>query len=127
MKILIAISSKEYSGSTLGLGMKVASALKASTTIVDVGEKINDLEAFYPERIADRILGRGDIISLVEKASENIDQKEMEVLAKKMSEIAFSEWRNVSTMLSSIFAALSLFFLFIALFPRMTKKLKLFS
>ena len=42
MKILIAISSKEYSGSTLGLGMKVASALKASTTIVDVGEKINE-------------------------------------------------------------------------------------
>ena len=42
MKILIAISSKEYSGSTLGLGMKVATALKASTTIVDVGEKINE-------------------------------------------------------------------------------------
>ena len=42
MKILIAISSKEYSGSTLGLGMKVSSALKASTTIVDVGEKINE-------------------------------------------------------------------------------------
>ena len=52
-------------------------------------EKINDLEAFYPERIADRILGRGDIISLVEKASENIDQKEMEVLAKKMSKGKF--------------------------------------
>ena len=42
MKILIAISSKEYSGSTLSLGMKVASALKASTTIVDVGEKISE-------------------------------------------------------------------------------------
>ena len=42
MKILIAISSMEYSGATLGLGMKVASALKASTTIVDVGEKINE-------------------------------------------------------------------------------------
>jgi len=42
MKILIAISSKEYSGSTLSLGMKVASALKASTTILDVGEKISE-------------------------------------------------------------------------------------
>ena len=56
---------------------------------IGTGEKINDLEAFYPERIADRILGRGDIISLVEKASENIDQKEMEVLAKKMSKGKF--------------------------------------
>ncbi len=42
MKILIAIGSKEYSGPTLSLGMKVASALKASTTIVDVGNKISE-------------------------------------------------------------------------------------
>ena len=49
-----------------------------------------------------------------------------EVLAKKMTEMPYSEWRDVSTILSSIFAALSLFFLFIAFFPRMTEKLKLF-
>lgn len=42
MKILIAVSSKEYSKSTLNMGMQVAKAFNASTTIVDVGEKIND-------------------------------------------------------------------------------------
>ena len=43
MKILIAISSKEYSGPTLDVGMNIARALNASTTILDVGEKINEL------------------------------------------------------------------------------------
>ena len=42
MKILIAISSKEYSGSTLDVGMNIARVLKASTTIVDVGQKISE-------------------------------------------------------------------------------------
>ena len=42
MKILIAVSSKEHSKSTLNMGMQVAKAFNASTTIVDVGEKIND-------------------------------------------------------------------------------------
>ena len=45
MKILIAISSKEYSGPTLDVGMKIARALKASTTIVDVGQKISEFSA----------------------------------------------------------------------------------
>ena len=43
MKILIAISSKEYSGPTLDVGMNIARALNASTTILAVGEKINEL------------------------------------------------------------------------------------
>ena len=42
MKILIAISSKEYSGPTLDVGMNIARILKASTTIVDVGQKISE-------------------------------------------------------------------------------------
>ena len=42
MKILIAISSEQYSGPTLSLGMKISSAFKASTTIVDVGSKISE-------------------------------------------------------------------------------------
>ena len=51
--------------------------------------EIEQLEAFYPERIANRILGMGDIVSLVEKAAENIDEKEMASLAKKMSKGSF--------------------------------------
>ncbi len=49
-----------------------------------VGEKINELDIFYPDRMADRILGMGDVISLVEKAKEEIDEKEAEREAKKM-------------------------------------------
>jgi signal recognition particle subunit SRP54 len=47
-----------------------------------VGEKINDLEIFYPERMAGRILGMGDVVSLVEHAQQTIDADE----AKKMTE-----------------------------------------
>ena len=49
------------------------------------GEKLEQLEMFYPDRIANRILGMGDIVTLVEKAAENVDNEEMENLAKKMS------------------------------------------
>jgi signal recognition particle subunit SRP54 len=48
------------------------------------GEKIDALEEFHPERVAGRILGLGDIVGLVERASETIDQNEAEKLAKKM-------------------------------------------
>jgi signal recognition particle subunit SRP54 len=57
--------------------------------LAGVGEKLSDLDVFYPDRMADRILGMGDIVSLVEKAQENIDQKEAEKEAKKMMDGAF--------------------------------------
>ena len=44
---------------------------------IGVGEKIEDLEIFYPERISNRILGMGDVVSLVEKASEGIDEEKL--------------------------------------------------
>ena len=49
-----------------------------------VGEKMEDLEPFYPSRMADRILGMGDVVSLVEKAKDIMDEKEAEKTAKKM-------------------------------------------
>lgn len=52
---------------------------------IGVGEKTEDLEPFYPERIAGRILGMGDIVSLVEKAQETIDVEEAAQLQKKMA------------------------------------------
>ncbi len=54
------------------------------------GEKMSDLEPFYPDRMADRILGMGDIVTLVEKAKENIDEKEAEKQAKKMMDGDFT-------------------------------------
>ena len=55
-----------------------------------VGEKMDDLEVFHPDRMADRILGMGDIVTLVEKAKESIDEKEAEKAAKKMMDGDFT-------------------------------------
>ncbi len=55
-----------------------------------VGEKMGDLEIFYPSRMADRILGMGDVVTLVEKAKEAIDEKEAEREAKKMLDGEFT-------------------------------------
>jgi len=52
--------------------------------LIGVGEKMTELEEFHPRRIADRILGMGDIVSLVEKAAENIDAEKAAAMAKKM-------------------------------------------
>ncbi|MDC0232665.1 signal recognition particle protein [Pelagibacteraceae bacterium] len=68
-----------------GAALSIKSITNSPVKFIGVGEKIENFESFHPERIAQRILGMGDIVSLVEKAAENIDQNEMENLAKKMS------------------------------------------
>ena len=55
-----------------------------------VGEKLSDLETFHPDRMADRILGMGDVVSLVEKVQEEIDEKEARRDAQKMLEGNFT-------------------------------------
>ena len=72
-----------------GAALSIKSITGAPIKFIGTGEKIDQLESFYPDRIANRILGMGDIVSLVEKAAENIDQDEMEILAKKMSKGVF--------------------------------------
>nr|MBQ8891059.1 signal recognition particle protein [Clostridia bacterium] len=57
---------------------------------VGTGEKLDALELFYPDRMASRILGMGDILSLIEKAEEAYDQKNAEELEKKMREQTFT-------------------------------------
>ena len=57
--------------------------------LIGTGEKMDALEEFHPRRIADRILGMGDIVSLVEKAAETIDQEKAAAMAKKMQEGKF--------------------------------------
>ena len=57
--------------------------------LMGTGEKIDALEDFHPERIAGRILGMGDVVSLVEKAAESLDQEKAEKIAKKMRKGAF--------------------------------------
>ncbi len=71
-----------------------ALSLKAVTgkpiKFIGVGEKIEMLEPFHPDRIASRILGMGDVLSLIEKAREAVDLKEAEALQRKMTEESFT-------------------------------------
>jgi signal recognition particle subunit SRP54 len=64
------------------LSMKAVTGVRIKFT--GTGEKIADFEEFHPERLADRILGMGDVVSLVEKAQEAIDQKEAEKLSESL-------------------------------------------
>lgn len=57
---------------------------------IGVGEKITDLEPFYPDRMASRILGMGDILSLIEKAQEAVSEEEAKKLQKKLNENSFT-------------------------------------
>ena len=60
--------------------------------LIGVGEKIDALEAFHAERIAGRILGMGDVVSLVEKAAETIDQERRREAGRRRSRRASSTW-----------------------------------
>ncbi len=71
-----------------------ALSMKAITGVpikfIGTGEKTGDFDTFYPDRLASRILGMGDVVSLVEKAQENIDQQEAERMAEKMRKADFN-------------------------------------
>jgi signal recognition particle subunit SRP54 len=67
-----------------GAALSMRAITGAPIKLIGIGEKQDALEEFHPERVAGRILGMGDIVGLVEKASETIDQEEAEKLAAKM-------------------------------------------
>ncbi|HOT61833.1 MAG TPA: signal recognition particle protein [Treponemataceae bacterium] len=73
-----------------GAALSLKSVTGKPILFVGTGEKVEDLEPFYPERLAGRILGMGDVVSLVEKAQETIDAAEAEKLQKKMAGESFS-------------------------------------
>lgn len=57
---------------------------------IGVGEKLSDLEPFYPDRMASRILGMGDVLSLIEKAQESISEEQAKAMQKKVRENSFT-------------------------------------
>ncbi len=73
-----------------GAALSLKSVTGKPILFMGTGEKIEDLEPFYPERIAGRILGMGDIVSLVEKAQETVSVEEAQKLQKKMASETFS-------------------------------------
>ncbi|MDR2048647.1 MAG: signal recognition particle protein, partial [Treponema sp.] len=84
--VLTKFDSDTRGGAALSLKTVTGKSLK----FVGTGEKPEDFEPFHPDRVAGRILGMGDVVSLVEKAQEVIDQKEAAELQKKMEKESFT-------------------------------------
>ena len=89
VKITGSILTRVDGDSRGGAALSIKTITNSPIKFIGVGEKIENFEPFHPERIAQRILGMGDIVSLVEKAAENIDKEEMEDMAKKFAKGRF--------------------------------------
>ena len=72
-----------------GAALSIRSVVNKPIKFVGMGEKMDALDVFHPERMADRILGMGDIVSLVEKAQEQYDEEEARKLQKKIAKNKF--------------------------------------
>ena len=72
-----------------GAALSIRAVTGKPIKFAGVGEKLDELEVFHPERMASRILGMGDVHSLIEKAEQQIDRKQAEELARKMQENKF--------------------------------------
>ncbi len=83
--VLTKLDGDTRGGAALSIKYEVNKPIK----FVSTGEKLDQIDFFYPERMAQRILGMGDIVSLVEKAQEQFDEKEAERLQKKIRKNQF--------------------------------------
>ncbi|MCS2181287.1 signal recognition particle protein [Borreliella burgdorferi] len=85
-----AIFSKFDSDTRGGAVLSFKSICAVPIKFIGVGEKIEDLDSFYPERIASRILGMGDVVSLVEKVQSVVDKEEAIKLEEKINKASFN-------------------------------------
>ncbi len=85
-----SILTKLDSDARGGAALSIRAVSQKPIAFCGVGEKISDLEKFYPDRMASRILGMGDILSLIEKAEENMDKEEAEKTAQRMLKNQFT-------------------------------------
>ena len=72
-----------------GAALSIRQVTQCPVKFIGLGEKLDDLDVFYPDRMASRILGMGDVVSLVEKAAADLDQEEAEKLAAKLRKNEF--------------------------------------
>ena len=73
-----------------GVALSVKAVTGKPIKFCGVGEKLGDIEPFYPDRMASRILGMGDVLTLVEKAQQAVDEKEMAKMEKALRENSFT-------------------------------------
>lgn len=105
-----------------GAALSIRHVLGKPIKFVGVGEKIDALEPFHPERIASRILGMGDVISLVERAQEQIDEKEAERLEEKIrkNQFTFEDFLDQMKMIKKMGSLRDL----LGMIPGMDKQLR---
>ena len=72
-----------------GAALSIKAVTGKPILFVGMGEKLSDLEQFYPERMASRILGMGDVMSLIEKAEAALDQDQAAEMQKKLKKMDF--------------------------------------
>tara|TARA_B100000963_G_scaffold143275_1_gene124843 strand:+ start:126686 stop:128014 length:1329 start_codon:yes stop_codon:yes gene_type:complete len=72
-----------------GVALSIKSSLNKPIKFVGMGEKMDAIDLFYPDRMAERILGMGDVVSLVERAQEQYDQEEARKISKKIAKNKF--------------------------------------
>ena len=84
--VLTKIDGDARGGAALSIGAVTGLAVK----FLGTGEKTDALEPFHPDRLAGRILGMGDVLTLIERAQENVDQKQAEEMARKLQRNTFT-------------------------------------
>ena len=84
--ILTRVDGDGRGGAALSMKQTTGKPIK----FIGVGEKIDDIEAFHPDRLANRILGMGDIVSLVEKASQDLDEEKIRLTEEKIKKGSFT-------------------------------------
>lgn len=90
LKLTGAVMSKMDGDSRGGAALSIAHVTGVPIKFIGTGEKISDLDIFHPDRMAERILGMGDVLTLIDKVSENIDEKDAKKSVKKMVEGNFT-------------------------------------
>lgn len=73
-----------------GAALSIRSVTQKPIKFIGVSEKMDGLEAFHPERMASRILGMGDVLSIIEKAQDNVNEEEQKALEKKLKDSSFT-------------------------------------
>lgn len=87
-----------------GVALSIKEVIGKNIKFVGTGEKVGDLEVFHPDRMASRILGMGDVLSLIEKAQEAIDKDEAEKLSERMlaNEFNFEDFKSAMQQMKKI-------------------------
>lgn len=87
-----------------GAALSIKEVIGKNIKFIGSGEKVGDLEVFHPDRMASRILGMGDVLSLIEKAQESIDKEEAEKLSERMlaNEFNFEDFKSAMQQMKKI-------------------------